>query len=231
MGSTGYGPRKLTGHAPQLSAGPGRTGAGRCALTHARRNVLSVSFRVTFLLLVTAAAGCARPTVTLQDGEALYLEGDYDAAIAVLKEYLIEHPEDAGAHFYLGSCYRLWRKGWFPLLAQGEIETAQALYERSGGKSPIPRFPDTYFALRCQTELANVFLRHLAVVERLQADPGLTALLVRRIEMALEEARRIDPAAPEVAQLQDIVSGLREAVAGAFTLPPARRPPSPGLPG
>lgn len=165
------------------------------------------------MLAVCAVAGfgcgSSEPPPTLAGVEYLYLEGDYQGAVAAAKERLLEYPGDAGAHFYFGSAQMAITEPWVPLLAMGELETALALFERGGKVSPIDRFGDTYFELRCHLDIAKVGLRHLLSLEGTEAPPGAVAMLLRRIELALEDARKVLPEAAEVKQLEAILQQIR----------------------
>ena len=144
------------------------------------------------------------------------LDQRYGEAIPVLKTYLCRHPDNAGGHFYLGSSYLLSKSPWM-VLARGEIETALALFEQQGGKSPIERFSDVYFELRCHLELAKILLRQMVHLVDSGAPPESLRPLVERAEETLTKARAIAPEAADVAQLEALVTAMRDAVGGAET--------------
>lgn len=117
---------------------------------------------ISLTLLMAVLSGCAKqPERNLfAEAEHLYLDQRYDEAVVLLKQHLARHPEDAGAHFYLGTCYLSSPKNGWLGIAQGELQTALALFERQGKINPIPRFNDsTYFELICHINLAKVYLR------------------------------------------------------------------------
>ena len=154
------------------------------------------------------AIGCSRAEPTLDQAEDLYRDQRYDEAIPVLKGYLLLHPDDAGAHFYLGSSYLLTSDPWL-VPAMGELQTAMALFERSGKKSPIERFSDTYFELRCHLELAKVLLKQLMYLSDYPASPRISAAILERCDAILADARKVDPESPDVRQLDEILTAIR----------------------
>lgn len=107
-----------------------------------------------------ACVGCApAPQRDLfHEGEQLYLDGRYAEAAATFKQRLLEKPDDAGAHFYLGTCYLYDAQNNWLGIAQGELETALALFEKSGKASPVPRFDAEYFEIICHVNKAKIYL-------------------------------------------------------------------------
>ncbi len=172
--------------------------------------------RALRIAAVTAGAllsvHCGRSEPTLDQAEDLYRNQQYDEAIPVLKEYLLRHPDDAGAHFYLGSSYVLMSDPWL-VPAMGELQTALALFERSGRISPIERFSDTYFELRCHLELAKVLLKQLAYLDDYPASPEIAAAILERCDTILAEVRELDPDSPDVRQLDEILTAIRREMA------------------
>jgi len=168
--------------------------------------------RTRWTCLVVAGAllaiHCSRSKPTLSEAENLYREQRYDEAIVVLKDYLLLYPDDPGAHFYLGSSYLLMNDPWL-VLAMGELETALALFEQSGKKSPIERFSDTYFELRCHLELAKVLLKQLMFLNDHPASRSISAAILDRCETILAKAREVDPDSPDVRQLEEILTAIR----------------------
>ena len=161
--------------------------------------------------LLIFGAGCShQPRHRVAEAEQLYLNARYDEAIPMLKESLLAEPEDAAAHFYLGSCFRLagGKNRWLAP-AEGEIRTALAIFRRGGGESPIPRFNGTYFELRCHLELANIYLAQLLAMAEVGAQPALLQAQISKIETAVEEARRVAPDNPETLQLEDLLQSAR----------------------
>jgi tetratricopeptide (TPR) repeat protein len=180
-------------------------------------------------LAVLALTGCSRDDGSLEDAERVYLAGRYDEAVPLLKEYLLRHPDDAGAHFYLGSSYLLQDDPWLTL-AEGEIETALALFERSGKVSPIPRFSDTYFELRCYLELAKVYFKLILFLGDNRGSPQWIAMITERCDEILASARQVDPDAPEVKQLEELIGGVRRSIRRRPERPRLTIPQAPSTP-
>ncbi|MBN2307725.1 MAG: hypothetical protein JXR94_02070 [Candidatus Hydrogenedentes bacterium] len=171
-----------------------------------------------------ALAGCGPKEDLFAKGEELYLSGQYEEAIDTFRQFLVEHPGHAGAHFYLGSSYMLSSDPWMEL-AKGEIETALALFERGGKVSSIARFTDKYFELRCYLELAKILFKQILFVSSHGGPPEMGQFLVHRCEGILEDARRVDPDAREVKELEQLLREMR-----AFVLNPQQFPAQPQAP-
>ncbi|MCP4641238.1 MAG: hypothetical protein GY851_12425 [bacterium] len=177
---------------------------------------------------LTVFGGCRTDSADrLPKAEELYLAQRYDEAIPLLRQHLVVHPDDAAGHFYLGSCYMLSSDPWM-VLAQGEIETALAIFERTGKKSPIDRFTDTYFELRCHLELAKILFKQVIFLADENGPPRLAAMVVERLEETLERVRKIDPSAPEVAQLEGLIARVH-TIPGLRLTPDAYRGRQPRL--
>ena len=190
--------------------------------------------------LVALAAGCARPQHVnyFQEGEDLYLKGEYDAAIDRFKLQLQQKPEDAGAHFYLGSCYLYAAQkniggkdnAWLGI-AQGELETALALFERGGKVNPVPRFDATYFEMICHINQAKIYL---LLIQAIAQNPRLFVGVIPReaipafIEKCNEQAKlaeQVAPGNPDVEQLKMLLAAISGAVGPVDdTTPPQSRP-------
>jgi tetratricopeptide (TPR) repeat protein len=159
--------------------------------------------------------------------ETLYLDQQYDDAIELFKRFLLEHPDHAGAHFYLGTCYFASEDNRWLGVAQGELQTAIALFERQGKVSSIPRFNSTYFELISHINLAKIYLGLVfTIVEEAPRMPGFDQR--KAVELALEKCdeqydivKRIDPDNPDVVWLKGEIDTLRDA------LSISRRPVSP----
>jgi len=188
---------------------------------------------INLTLLLVLVSGCAKqPERDLfAESEQLYLSLRYDDAIGLLKQHLAQHPEDAGAHFYLGTCYlNSPKNGWLGI-AQGELLTALALFDRQGKVNPIPRFNDaTYFELICHINLAKVYLRLVLNVMNMDANQlkidHRTALrgLVNGLQEQYEAAKQIDPNHADVKGLRERI----EEVQGFMQTLPSPSTPSTG---
>jgi tetratricopeptide (TPR) repeat protein len=181
------------------------------------------------LLVGLTVVSCSRaPEEDLfAKAETLYLDQQYDDAIGLFKRFLLEHPDHAGAHFYLGTCYYASDENRWLGIAQGELETAITLFERQGKVSSIPRFNATYFELIGHINLAKIY-RELVftIVEDAPRIPGFDRR--RAVELALEKCdeqyeivKRIHPDNPDVVWLKGEIDTLRDAL----SIP--RRPVSP----
>lgn len=185
--------------------------------------------RVAYIVVCAAVTACTHSAPLpdfFKQGEDLYLKGDYAAAAEAFKKRLLQAPDDAGAHFYLGTCYlndavmssRKGRSGgnfWLGI-AQGELETALAVFERQGKVNPIPRFNAQYFEMICHVNQAKIYL-HL--LDLLSSDPrlfrGLNASAVPGIlQKCIEQAHLAEQVAPdnaEVAELKRLIDGISGA--------------------
>ncbi|PCJ52534.1 MAG: hypothetical protein COA73_16180 [Candidatus Hydrogenedentota bacterium] len=91
-----------------------------------------------------------------EQGEFLCLEQRWEEARPVLREFLLNNPEHAGAHFYLGRAYLL-AEDFRPAIAEGEFQTALHLFQRQGKVLPIERLETPeYFEFICHLDSAKV---------------------------------------------------------------------------
>lgn len=176
---------------------------------------------ISLILIVAVLSGCPKQPERnlLAEAEQLYLDMRYDEAIALLKQHLVRHPEDAGAHFYLGTCYLSSSQNAWLGIAQGELQTALALFQRQGKVNPIPRFNSaTYFEMICHINLAKVYLRLIINVmdtdpSRLQVDKrAAIRKLVDGLEEQYEAARAIAPNDADVMSLRQRIIDIRAMV-------------------
>ena len=151
---------------------------------------------------------CSAPRENLlPKAEQLVLDGKWYEAIPVLKRQLVMHPDDAGAHYYLGRCYMLVNdEDFYPRLAEGELQTAIRMFKRAGGEtSPIERFDPKYFEMICLVDSSKVFVRQMTLFLR---DGGRLVPMKHFIERARHYAERaagVMPEAPEVSETMRIV--------------------------
>lgn len=176
------------------------------------------------LCLMCAACAPAPDSNLFEKGEALYLKQDYKAAADLFKQRLIQDPDDAGAHFYLGTCYLYdSNKDWLGI-AQGELETALALYERHGKVNPVPRFSADYFEMICHVNQAKIHLYLMTeLLNNTKKTPGvnpraLIPVILRKCMEQASEAERIAPGDPDVEALKQLIQEF------VGTLSPALRP-------
>jgi len=150
--------------------------------------------------------------------ETHYLDQHYDEAIGLFKRFLLDNPDHSGAHFYLGTCYFASDDNRWLGIAQGELETAIALFDRQGKESSIPRFNSTYFELISHINLAKIYLGLVfTIIENGPRIPGIDPK--RAVELALEQCdeqyeivEQIDPEHPDVLWLKERIASLREAL-------------------
>lgn len=175
------------------------------------------------LLLVAAGAGCGSEppgAEAFDHAEFLVLEGRFEEAIPVLKAFLVHHPEHTGAHYYLGRAYYNARESFWFALAEGEIRTALALFERQGRANPIDRFSPEYFELSCYLDIARIHGRQAAAAIAAGLPRRAVDAIIARGEEALSEAGEVMPGAAEVDQVREGFEALRDSAAPA----PERRP-------
>ncbi len=183
-----------------------------------RERVIALFMTVALAALLTSA--CSRPPEEdlFATGETLYLDQRYNEAIDAFKRFLLDNPNHAGAHFYLGTCYFASDDNRWLGIAQGELLTAIALFERQGKVSPIPRFDDTYFELISHINLAKIYLGLvLTIVEDRSSLPGLdrrkaVALSLEKCEEQYEIVKEIAPENSDVIWLRDQIDTLRRAL-------------------
>ncbi|GMV99521.1 MAG: hypothetical protein AMXMBFR84_06600 [Candidatus Hydrogenedentota bacterium] len=187
--------------------------------------------RVTAAVLIAiGAAACqSQPKRDLlAEAEYLCLETRFDEAIPILKQLLLEQPHHAGGHYYLGWCYLSSSDNRWLMVAQGELETALAIYKRTGGPSPIPRFSSQYFELICHIDIAKVHLRQLLFILDNGAPSGLNPFtlieaLVQKCKEQAEAARKVDPESKDVTDLEAQIESVSNALRAAYRDPGFRR--------
>lgn len=189
-------------------------------------NAISIRIAIACVLAI-GSVGCPReqaPTRDLvQEADALLRDQKWSEARALLKEHLLLHPHDAGAHFLLGRSH-LVGLNFRPFIAEGEYETAIACYLSKGRVNTIKRFKDDgYFEMMCHIEAAKVQDRIIGTLlvyggglegARLYIDKGLAYV---------DEARKVRPDAQEVQQydalFRDYLEKSDEAARGRRPVP------------
>lgn len=183
---------------------------------------------MTAIVLGLALASCEKaPEEDLfAKAETHYLDKHYDEAIDLFKQFLLDHPDHSGAHFYLGTCYFASDDNRWLGIAQGELETAIALFERQGKVSSISRFNATYFELISHISLAKIYLGLVfTIVEDSAQIPGLdrrqaAGMALDKCDEQYEIVKKIDPDHGDVLWLRNQIDKMR----GALSIP--RRPAS-----
>ena len=159
--------------------------------------------------MVCIALGCEAnppangPAKSYETLERMTQEAQWDEAIPEWRRFLLDHPENSGAHFYLGRCYLNSETArWRLPLAEGEFETALALFLRQGKQSPIEGFSARYFAFRCHIEAVKVCFEQMLFL--LDTDipndlkNGYLQGLLAKCEEAYKKAEAIVPDSPDL---------------------------------
>ena len=137
------------------------------------------------------------PIDLFEHGEFLIREQRWGEARDVLRQFLLENPEHAGAHFYLGRSYLWWEQDFRPAIAEGELQTALKFFCESG-EHHIERFEDEYFEIICNIESAKIYARLLISLEAIGAPRSVLLPLVERGWVYVEAARAVNPEHPDV---------------------------------
>lgn len=139
-------------------------------------------------------------------GEYLLLEGKYEEAARALKQHMLSHPYDPGAHFYLGRAYLYQVEKPYIRLAKGEFEIALDQIDRQQTENPIARFEtDGYFRFICNIELSKIYLRLIAMTLENNAPAAVADTFARRAEEYYDQAKALRPDAGEVEQLRQLL--------------------------
>lgn len=196
-----------------------------------RRRTVTRGQVVSALVLVLGSSvlGCTpgRGSVErdlIAEAEALMDAGCWGGAIPLLKQRLLEAPDDAGAHFYLGRCYINDKQRRRLAIAEGELETALNLFIRQGRQSPIRRFKPLYFEFICHAEMLHVVLEQIVFLLEHGAAPPILAYYAEKAERIFEEAQRLVPTGPDIENMRSLLDEIR---ALQRTPPPLRRAPGP----
>ena len=175
------------------------------------------------LCLVCAACSRAPERDLFKEGETLFLNGEYDAAVEVFKQRLVQDPNDAGAHFYLGNCcFYNTDNNWLGI-ALGELETALSLFERQGKVNPVPRFSAEYFEMICHVNQAYIYyslIGFLADNPRQFGGVDARAVLPKLLKNCMEQAdiaEQVSPGHPDVVKLKRLIQKLVDGAGPAST--------------
>ncbi|MCC6152905.1 MAG: hypothetical protein IT367_04065 [Candidatus Hydrogenedentes bacterium] len=199
-----------------------------------------MSPRYAILIALVAACACSRAPQRNQfkEGETLYLDGKYSQAAELFKQRLFENPDDAGAHYYLGSAYMsncirpdqvalsnrdMTPDRWLGI-AQGELEVALELFKRQGKVSPIPRFDATYFEMMCHVTRAKIhfiLLQSILDAPPNPRGPNLRSLVPGIIKKCAEEAEAAEKVSPDAAEVRELKELIKAAIADTSRQHPA----------
>lgn len=167
-------------------------------------------------IVLLAGCGPSEPDLSLfARAEQLCLDQQWAEAQPVLREFLLQSPHHAGAHFYLGRAYMLG-PDFRPAVAEGELQLALKLYEASGKKSPIERFSDEYFEIICNLESMKVLLKAIALESEQMAavglPPGVRPELLERMHRYVDQAAAVQPDFKDVVDARNILRSLERAM-------------------
>lgn len=185
------------------------------------------------LILLAGLTGCgsnAPDTALFTRAEQLCLEQQWAEAQPVLREFLLQSPHHAGAHFYLGRAYMLG-PDFRPAVAEGELQLALRLYEASGKTSPIERFGDDYFEIICNLESMKVLLKAIALESEemmsVGLPPGIRPELVERMRGYVDRAAAVQPDFKDVVDAKRILRSIEQAM--GMDSPPAEEDIAPAI--
>jgi hypothetical protein len=184
------------------------------------------------LALGVAAAGCPAPP---PDPGALALayaaaeSGDWDAARAAAKQYLLRDPRSIAGHFLLAQTYHYQEPMQFTL-AQGEYATALRLFQRDEPLGFLEsRLNGDAFPARAYQQLATLHLRWAESGAAYGAPARFAILHLRQARDYVSQAMSYQPAG--VATLRELDQLLEARI---NQLDPARSgdptPPAPAAP-
>jgi tetratricopeptide (TPR) repeat protein len=172
--------------------------------------------------------GCGAPAHNLlEEADSMLRDQQYEEAEKTIKQHLLANPNDAGGHFLLGRVYSYPDDERYLVLAEGEFRTALFYFEQSGKKNPIPRFEDpTYFELITHIEIAKIYLRQLDILFELKAPLYSIRNRLKAMRDELNEAREVDPDAPDLKHFESIYEELAEQIGEGPSDPPSQNGPA-----
>lgn len=145
---------------------------------------------------------------------------EWPEARALVKRYLVKHPDSAAGHLIYGRSYlRVPEAGLNLTIAHGELETALALFEASRDLGPLADvWTEGQFEGHIHHELATVYMRRIHAL----GDSRLAgSLLVHDLEAAERHVIAGLQADPDSESLQQMSEVLRKLIA-ASGKPPAQ---------
>lgn len=181
---------------------------------------------VLFAAALCNAAGCQRPAGDDVLIQAYQLGEQYrwPEAKPLIRAYLLDHPDDAPAHYLWGRCY-LHNSTPYLALAEGEFKTALNLFRRNHDLGVLAAYlePQEFEAV-LHRETARVYMRW--VHEAMQQ--SMPAPLIRsQLERALDEVRQGRALDPDSKALKE----MEQTLEGYFApSPEPRRMPEPAAP-
>jgi len=152
---------------------------------------------------------------------------EYEKAFPLVREYLLQYPDNPVAHYLLGKCYQQ-REQPALTLAKGELDTARFLFERDGDLSVLDKAmtaEEFQATLHCDTVL--VLLRTVIEAEEdgLPPEDGIPIL-----HIALEHAQKaaeFNPKSPFILDLAHTLESMLDAAEHAPKNKPQEIPQTP----
>lgn len=196
----------------------------------ALRMCTSLSFLLfPVLICVTMAlvtAGCAKVAEdeVLLHGYALGKADQWDAARPFVREYLLDHPGDAGAHFLWGQCHLHGPTPWLEI-ARGEFVVTLHLLEETGQPGLLNAdFNTKKLTIMAHQELARACFRQIYI---LAESHGSDVALRRIARQALSHVEKGLTLAPDNQELRDMREELnRQLGQEPQQQSPPRQPPA-----
>jgi len=168
-----------------------------------------------------ATAGCQHPAggEILEQAYQLGEQYRWSDAKPLVRAYLLDHPDDAAAHYLWGRCY-LHNSTPYLALAEGEFKTALNLFRRNNDLGILAaHFNPAQFEAALHRETARVYMRWVHEA----AQQGLPAAFIRtQLKRALDEVRQGRALDPDSTVLKEMEQTLEEYFA---PLPIPRRKP------
>lgn len=147
----------------------------------------------------------ASETLSFDQCLSLYKEARFEEATVAFKNYLQDHPDSPGGHWYLGRLTHFLH-GPMILAAEGEFDMALALYKRTGSQDAFG--DNDYFEIISYLEKAKVYLARLQYLEEeLPLRSAMRSLFEQCWEMH-DAAARVDPQHADVLWLEDILNDI-----------------------
>jgi|GEM_PF-3427311 len=185
-----------------------------------------VSLLLSCVTVVLAVTGCpkeAKDDVLLR-GYACGKADQWDAARPFVREYLLDHPGDAGAHFLWGQCHLHGPTPWLEI-ARGEFAVTLQLIEKEGHSGLLNADLDSKkLTIMAHQETARACFRQIYLL----AENKESADIIRRIaKEALLHVEKGLSIGPDIQELRDMREELnRQLGQEPQSQPPPRKTPS-----
>lgn len=175
----------------------------------------SLAWLLGLALLPMMACTSSSPPVDYDamflEAEQLMLDAKWREAHTMLRVFLKDNPDHPGAHFYLGRSYLYLEEDFRPTIAEGELQTALALYYENGKHSYIDRFGNKhYFEMICNIASAKVSLKEYAFLVKYDVPDEKLRSVVKKARHYVTEAQKIGPKSNDVITYDQYVTELEE---------------------